>query len=185
MIAARQHGSSKGVNIGLLGGSFDPPHLGHVHITHQALKGFGLHQVWWLVSPRNPLKSIDPVALETRLYECQKIIQNPRVIVSDIEGRLRTQSTAGTLRKLLILYPKIRFVWLMGADNLVNFHKWDQWTWIMESVPVGVMARPGEQVKAGLSRTALRYQKFRLKAADAGSLPFSKAPIWCPAFLRV
>ena len=125
-----------------------------------------------------PLKSKSLLSLDTRINECRKIIQNPKVFVSDIESRLSTYFTVETLRKLYRLYPGVRFIWLMGADNLVNFHKWDEWTWIMENIPVGVMARPGEQVRAGLSQTAKRYQKFRVKASQAAAIPFMTAPAW-------
>ena len=164
--------------IGLLGGSFDPPHLGHVHITNRALQAFGLNKIWWLVSPGNPLKAKGPVAIVKRVKECRKIIQHPKVIVSDIETRLNTHFTSETLRKIYILYPGVRFVWLMGADNLSNFHNWEDWTWIMENIPVGIMARPGEQVKAGLSQTAFRYRRYRVKPNNALSIPFMKAPAW-------
>jgi len=164
--------------IGLLGGSFDPPHKGHVHITNQALKAFGLNKIWWLVSPRNPLKSENPASIAKRIMECKKIINHPKVLVSDIETRLKTRFTADTLKKLYQLYPNIRFIWLMGADNLGNFHQWEDWTWIMENIPVGIMARPGEQVKAGLSLAATRYKKFRIHASTAASLPFRHAPAW-------
>lgn len=168
----------KGVTVGLLGGSFDPPHSGHVHITNQALKAFGLNKIWWLVSPQNPLKENEPSSIVRRVNECKKIIQHPKVLVSDIESHLDTHVTAQTLRKLYILYPGVRFVWLMGADNLSNFHNWQEWTWIIENIPVGIMARPGDQVKAGLSRTALRYRRYRVKSYNALALPFMRAPAW-------
>lgn len=167
-----------GTTVGLLGGSFDPPHSGHVHITNQAFQAFGLHRIWWLVSPQNPLKDKKPSSLALRVNKCKNIVQHPKVFVSDIEGRLNTHVTAQTLRKLYLLYPGVRFVWLMGADNLSNFHNWEEWTWIMENIPIGIMARPGEQVKAGLSQTALRYRRFRVKSYNAAALPFMRAPAW-------
>ena len=167
-----------GNTVGLLGGSFDPPHSGHVHITNQALQAFGLHRIWWLVSPQNPLKDKKPSSLALRVNKCKNIVQHPKVFVSDIEGRLNTHVTAQTLRKLYLLYPGVRFVWLMGADNLSNFHNWEEWTWIMENIPLGIMARPGEQIKAGLSQTALRYRRFRVKSYNAPAIPFMKAPAW-------
>ena len=178
MLTAKQQAMLQGTTIGLLGGSFNPPHAGHVHITHQALQTFGLHKVWWLLSPGNPLKLKSPVSADIRLFECRRIMENPKVSVLDIEYKFNTYFTAQTLRKLFDYYPGVRFVWLMGADNLVNFHKWEQWTWIMENIPVGVMARPGEQVRAGLSQTAKRYQKFRVKPSDAAAIPFMTAPAW-------
>mgnify|MGYP001965991848 CR=1 FL=1 len=178
MLAAKRHMITGCKTIGLLGGSFNPPHMGHVHITNQALKSFQLQKVCWLVSPGNPLKLKSAVSVDKRVNQCRNIVHNPYIEISDIENKLNTCFTAETLRKLFVIYPEVRFVWLMGADNLVNFHKWDQWTWIMENIPVGVMARPGEQVKAGLSKAAVRYRKFRVKASDAATIPFLTAPAW-------
>ena len=168
----------KGITVGLLGGSFDPPHSGHVHITNQAFQAFGLNKIWWLVSPRNPLKAQEPSSLEKRIKECKKIIQHPKVLVSDIEAQFNSHCTAKTIRKLYILYPGIRFVWLMGADNLLNFHNWKEWAWIMENIPVGIMARPDNKVKAALSPAALRYRRFRVKPNNALAIPFMRAPAW-------
>ena len=167
-----------GTTVGLLGGSFNPPHIGHVHITEQALKAFRLQNIWWLVSPGNPLKEKYPGSVDSRINQCRKIMQNPKVFISDIERQLDTRFTAETLRKLFRLYPGVRFIWLMGADNLSNFHKWDEWTWIMENIPVGVMARPRRLLRAGLSRTAYRYMKYRVKQTSAAAVPFMEPPAW-------
>ncbi len=164
--------------IGLLGGSFDPPHAGHVHITRQALQTFGFSKIWWLVSPGNPLKKIGPVKFTKRYQACSSIISNPLVCITDIELRLGSKFTADTLRKLTAIYPGVRFVWLMGADNLVNFHLWDNWDWIIQNFPIGVMARPGEQIKAGLSPAAIKYRKFRIPTYHASKLSYYSAPAW-------
>ena len=176
--AAKQRRKFDSTTIGLLGGSFNPPHVGHVHITHQALRAFGFNKIWWLVTPGNPLKTKRPVSIEMRVKECKRINQSPKVVISDIENDLNSYFTADTLRKLFLVYPNIRFVWLMGADNLTNFHKWDKWTWIMENIPVGVLARPGEQIKAGSSKTAFRYRKYRIKPSQAAAMPFIQPPAW-------
>ncbi|MEL6680794.1 MAG: nicotinate-nucleotide adenylyltransferase, partial [Pseudomonadota bacterium] len=138
-----------GMRIGLLGGSFDPPHGGHVHITRFALKRFHLDRVWWMVSPGNPLKAEGPAALDRRMAASARIMRHPRVVITDVERRLGTRYTAETLAALQQRYPGVRFVWLMGADNLAGFHRWDRWPDIMRSVPVGVLARPGEQIAEG------------------------------------
>ena len=164
-----------GQTIGLLGGSFDPPHLGHVHITKQALKRFRLDRVWWLVSPGNPLKADAPASLERRMAACRVIMQNPRVEISDIEARLGTRYTADTLRELQRLYPRVKFTWLMGADNLAGFHKWQEWQWIAQNVRIGVMARPGEQLRAGLSPMVRQFARYRV---PAGALARHEAPAW-------
>ena len=119
--------ATDGMRIGLLGGSFDPPHAGHVHITRQALRRFGLDRVWWLVSPGNPLKVDGPAPIEKRIAACQEIMQHPKVLVTDIEVQLETRFTADTIEKLQGIYPNVNFVWLMGADNLASVHKWGRW----------------------------------------------------------
>jgi len=165
--------------IGLLGGSFDPPHAGHAHITREALKRFGLDQVWWLVSPGNPLKAEGPAPLEKRMAAARAIMDHPRVRISDFEARAGTRYTAETLRALIARYPGVRFVWLMGADNLAQFHLWQDWRWIMEHVAVGVLARPGERISARLSPAANRYERFRLRPGQAKLLGRRKPPVWC------
>lgn len=166
------------MRIGLLGGSFDPPHAGHVHITRWALRSFALDRVWWLVSPGNPLKSRGPAPIDRRMAAARALVSHPRVVVSDLERRLGTRYTAQTLRRLQALYPGVHFVWLMGADNLAGFHHWDRWQDILNRVPVGVMARPGEQLHAGLSPAAQRFRLARVPSRAAGALPLMQAPAW-------
>lgn len=168
-----------GQRIGLLGGSFDPPHAGHVHITRAALKRFRLDQVWWLVSPGNPLKTQGPAPLAQRMAACEALIDTPRVRVTDIEARMGTRYTAETLTALFHRYPGTRFVWLMGADNLAQFHAWERWNWIMQNVPVGVIARPGERVAARMSKAAKRYARFRLSGRQSRLLADCEPPVWC------
>lgn len=156
--------AAPGQRIGLLGGSFDPAHAGHVHITLWALRALGLDQVWWLVSPGNPLKPRGPAEMARRVAAARKIMDHPRVAITDIEARLGSRYTADTLEALIRRYPGVRFVWLMGADNLAGFHRWERWDEIMAQVPVGVMARPGEQLRAGLSPAARRFAGRRVPA---------------------
>lgn len=166
------------MSIGLLGGSFDPPHAGHVHVSKWALRAFGLDRVWWLVSPGNPLKANAPADMTRRLAAGRAIMRHPRVEVTDIEARMGTRYTAETLAGLRRRYPGVRFVWLMGADNLRGFHRWDRWDQIMAGVPVGVLARPGEQLRAGLSPAAQRFARWRLPATQARALPWREPPCW-------
>ncbi|WP_223877725.1 nicotinate-nucleotide adenylyltransferase [Histidinibacterium aquaticum] len=168
-----------GQRIGLLGGSFDPPHAGHLHITREALKRFGLTHVWWLVSPGNPLKPQGPAPLERRIAAARALIDHPRVHVTGIEARLGTRYTAETLAALHRLCPEARFIWLMGADNLVQFHRWQTWREIAESVPVGVLARPGTRIAARLSPAARIYRHARIPARQSQSLSRAEAPAWC------
>jgi nicotinate-nucleotide adenylyltransferase len=167
-----------GQRIGLLGGSFDPAHEGHVHITRAALARFGLDRVWWLVSPGNPLKPHGPAPLERRMAAARRIMRHPRVVVTDIEARIGTRYTAETLRWLIAHAPGVRFVWLMGADNLAQFHRWQEWESILQMVPVGVLARPGEQIAAQLSKAGRIYRGARLPQSAAHLLGRSEPPVW-------
>ncbi|MEM7490016.1 MAG: nicotinate-nucleotide adenylyltransferase [Pseudomonadota bacterium] len=169
--------------VGLLGGSFDPAHGGHVHITHEALKRFGLDRVWWLVSPGNPLKARGPAALDRRMARARALMRHPRVTVTDVEARLGTRFTAETLAALRARYPGVRFVWLMGADNLARFHLWQDWRGIMTSVPVGVLARPGERIAARTSPAAQAFRRFKVPAVAAHGLGRMDPPAW--AFVNV
>jgi nicotinate-nucleotide adenylyltransferase len=169
--------ASKGMVIGLLGGSFDPAHEGHVHLTREAIARMGLDQVWWLVSPGNPLKARQPAPMAERLARARAIMPDPKVVITDLEARLGTRATIDTLTKLKAIYPGVHFVWLMGADNLVQFHKWNRWRDILRLVPVGVLARPGSGVAARMSVAA---RAFRVHQVDRGETLRNKAaPAWC------
>ncbi|MEM1129992.1 MAG: nicotinate-nucleotide adenylyltransferase [Pseudomonadota bacterium] len=168
-----------GQAIGILGGSFDPPHAGHVHITREALRRFGLDRVWWLVTPGNPLKENGPAPLSLRIDAAQAIMQDPRVTVTGLEARLGTRYTAETLARLLCLYPGVRFTWLMGADNLADIHRWENWPSIFASVPVGVLARPGDPVWARTAHAARLHRRDRMPAAQSHLLARAVPPAWC------
>lgn len=160
----------RGQRVGLLGGSFDPPHAGHVHVTLRALRALGLDRVWWLVSPGNPLKRRGPAAMARRVGAARRLMRHPRVDVTDIERRLGSRYTADTLARLSVAYPGVRFVWLMGADNLAEFHRWDRWDWIARNFSIAAFARPGEQLRAGLSPMATRFAHRRVSPGAARSL---------------
>jgi nicotinate-nucleotide adenylyltransferase len=170
--------ASPGQTVGLLGGSFDPAHGGHLHLTREALKRLRLDQVWWLVSPGNPLKAEGPAPMDRRMAQARALVHDPRVTVTDIEARLGTRYTAATLEALQRLYPQVRFVWLMGADNLRQFHLWDRWDWIMHQVPVAVFARPGSRTLARLSPAAARFRFARHREAAAEVLARQNPPAW-------
>lgn len=165
--------------IGLLGGSFDPPHEGHLHISEEALKRFNLDRIWWLVTPVNPLKSRGPAPLDHRLKACEKLLQHPRIEATDFERHSGTRYTAQTLQALFKTYPRTRFIWLMGADNLADFHRWDSWKWIMENVPVGVLARPGQRTAARISPAAKRFEFARISGKESHQLAHADSPAWC------
>lgn len=168
-----------GMTVGLLGGSFDPPHRGHAHLTREALKRFGLDRVWWLVTPGNPLKAHGPAPLAQRLAAARAMMDHPRVVITDLERALGTRYTAETLERLQSAYPGVRFVWLMGADNLADFHRWDRWQSIMAHVPVGVIARPGQRIAARTSPAAARFERYRLRGREAARLAGATPPRWC------
>jgi len=167
------------MTIGLLGGSFDPAHEGHAHITREALKRFGLDRVWWLVSPGNPLKSRGPAPLAGRMAQAHTVMQHPKVEVSDIESHLGTRATVDTLAALRRIYPGVRFVWLMGADNLAQFHLWQDWQKVMDTVPVGVLARPGQRISARMSPVARIYARYRISGLASHLLARAGPPAWC------
>lgn len=168
--------ATKGMVVGLLGGSFDPAHEGHAHITREALKRMGLDQVWWLVTPGNPLKARQPAPLADRIARARAVMRDPRVKITSLEAALGTRATADTIARLRVIYPGVTFVWLMGADNLVQFHRWGRWRDILRSVAVGVLARPGAGVQA---RTSVAARAFRVHQVDRGeNLRGRKAPVW-------
>jgi nicotinate-nucleotide adenylyltransferase len=163
--------------VGLLGGSFDPAHEGHAHITREALKRIGVDRVWWLVSPGNPLKPRAPAPLAERMARARAVLGgDPRVVVTDLEARLGTRATADTLARLRALYPGVSFVWLMGSDNLIQFHRWGRWRQILAMVPVGVLARPGAGVAARTSRAARIYRGCAVRRGEA--LAGRAPPAW-------
>jgi nicotinate-nucleotide adenylyltransferase len=167
-----------GQRVGLLGGSFDPAHEGHLLITERALKALRLDAVWWLVSPGNPLKTEAPAPIERRVAAARRLVRDRRVVVTDIEARIGTRYTAETLTGLRRRYPGVRFVWLMGSDSLAGFHRWDRWQSILAMVPVAVLARPGQQLKAGLSPAARAYARWRVPQRSAAALADMRPPAW-------
>ena len=155
-----------GLRIGLLGGSFNPAHDGHLHASLTALKMLQLDYVWWLVSPGNPLKPQTGMApFAQRLAQARKIaVPHKRIIVTGVESALGTRYTVDTLAALQKRFPQIRFVWLMGSDNLVQFSRWRRWNKIMARMPVAVIARPGTVLRALASKPALCFARYRVLA---------------------
>jgi nicotinate-nucleotide adenylyltransferase len=153
------------LRIGLLGGSFNPAHQGHMHVSKAALRALGLDYIWWLVSPQNPLKSKHAMGpLERRVTIASKLAQHPRVIVTVIENELGTIYTADTLKALLRRFPAAHFVWLMGSDNLVQIPHWRDWRTIFAMMPVAVVSRPGTALKALTGKAAQIFTKARAPA---------------------
>ncbi len=169
------------LKVGLLGGSFNPAHAGHRHISLIALRRLGLDRVWWLVSPQNPLKpEVGMASLERRLAAAREIAAHPRIHVGDIERRLGTRFTVDTLRALARRYPGYRFVWLMGADNLVQLPKWRNWTGFMSLVPVAIFDRAPYSYDALAGQAARRFGGCRVRTPRM--LIRMRPPAWC--FLR-
>jgi nicotinate-nucleotide adenylyltransferase len=165
--------------VGLLGGSFNPAHGGHLHISLEALKRLDLDEVWWLVSPQNPLKPRAGMAtLENRLAGARALARHPRIRVSDIERRLGTLYTADTLAALKRRFPRIRFVWLMGADNLIQIVRWERWRNIFELLPIAVFARPSYSLPSLSGPAARRYARRRIPLRDARRLADTAPPAW-------
>ena len=150
---------------GLLGGSFNPAHGAHRKITLFALEALGLDEVWWLVSPGNPLKPTAGMApLTTRVRSARAMARRAPIRVTAIERELATRFTVDTLRALKRRYPERRFVWLMGADNLAQFHRWKDWRAIARSMPIAVIARPGYDAQALASPAMAWLRRYRLPA---------------------
>lgn len=168
-----------GLRIGLLGGSFNPAHDGHRLASLTALRKLGLDQVWWLVTLGNPLKDNRELPSQaTRIAEAHEVARHPCITVTGIEARLGTRFTAETLGALKQRCPGVRFVWLMGSDNLAQFHRWQNWRGIARTMPIGVIDRPGTTHKAVHSRAALALARWRLDESDGLLLPTKKAPAW-------
>ncbi len=167
-----------GMRLGLFGGSFDPPHAGHVAVTEAGLRALGLDQVWWLVSPHNPLKPTAPADLAARLAAARAVTANPRIRVTGIEAALGTTYTADTLRRLLPRLGGTHPVWMMGADSLATFHRWRAWQAIAATIPIAVFNRPGWALRALSSPAAHALRASRLDAGDARLLPAAPAPAW-------
>jgi nicotinate (nicotinamide) nucleotide adenylyltransferase/ribosome silencing factor RsfS/YbeB/iojap len=169
-----------GRRIGILGGSFNPAHGGHLHVTLTALKRLALDEVWWLVSPQNPLKPVAGMApLAARMESARRVARgHPRIVVSDVENRLGCRYTADTVKTLRRRFPRLRFVWLMGGDNLVQIRYWQRWTEIFGTLPIAVFDRPSYSSRALASLAATRFAHQRVSPAAARRLAEMPPPAW-------
>jgi nicotinate-nucleotide adenylyltransferase len=155
---------TRGLRIGLLGGSFNPAHEGHLHVSAAGLKSLGLDYVWWLVAPQNPLKPTAGMApLDDRVAAARALVRDPRIRVTDIEAGLGTRYTIDTLTALKRRFPGARFVWLMGSDNLESFSRWRRWADIAQLVPIAVVLRPGATLAPLRAKAVQRFALARLK----------------------
>ncbi|ODN72540.1 nicotinate-nucleotide adenylyltransferase [Methylobrevis pamukkalensis] len=168
-----------GLRVGLFGGSFDPPHAGHLHVAATALRRLGLDRVWWLVTPGNPLKATGGLpAPETRMAAARRLARDPRMIVTDVETRLGTRYTIDLVRRLTRLRPGVRFVLVIGADNWATIHRWGHWQEICQTLPIAVVDRPGASLRALAAPAARRYAARRIASDAAAGLADAKAPAW-------
>lgn len=167
------------LKVGLMGGSFNPAHDGHRHVAETAIKHLGLDEVWWLVSPQNPLKPrYDMAPFAERLASARKVARHPRIRVKDIELHLGTHYTADTLVALHRRCPHMSFVWIMGADNLTSFHRWERWSLICHTAVIAVFDRPSYSLRALASRAAKRFARARVPERASKTLVSRRPPAW-------
>ncbi len=173
------HLPPSGARIGLLGGSFNPAHEAHLQISLSALRRLGLDEVWWLVSPLNPLKSANDMApLPARLEEARHLARHPRIRVCALEVLFGTRYSLDTLRALRARFPRVKFVWLIGADNLRDLDKWDRWQQILNESAVAVFDRPTYALRALAGRAARRFAAHRIAEKQARQVVFRRPPAW-------
>ncbi|GAB4233749.1 MAG: nicotinate-nucleotide adenylyltransferase [Methyloligellaceae bacterium] len=172
--------AAPGMRIGLLGGSFNPAHAGHLHISRRALARLALDQLWWLVTPGNPLKPRSDLApLSTRLAQAARLARHPRIRVIGFEARRPDAFTVNSLHFLKQRYRATHFVWVMGADALAGFHRWRRWRTIFRLCPIAVMDRPGYRFAAIASQAAHYAARYRVDESDAPGLALLQPPAWC------
>ena len=178
MTAGKTEYLGRGMRVGLYGGTFDPPHSGHLHVARTAMRRLDLDRVWWLVSPQNPLKSRQADDYARRLAGVAQLASGPGMVVSDIETRLGINRTVDLARYLSTRHPDVHFVWVMGADNLAGFHRWAEWREVFETLPIAVVSRPQDAIRARLSTAASLYSGSRIRESEACRLPLAPAPAW-------
>jgi nicotinate-nucleotide adenylyltransferase len=170
---------SNGMRIGLLGGSFNPPHLAHRAISLFAIKRLKLDRVWWLVTPGNPLKENGGLHdLDARAEAARKMADDPRIDISCLESVIGTRYTVDTVSYLRRRASGLRFVWIMGADNLAQFHRWQNWRRIASEMPIAVIDRPPQSFRALAAPAAQALARYRLPENQAGRLADQRAPAW-------
>ena len=170
---------TNGMRIGLLGGSFNPPHVAHRAISLFAIKRLKLDRVWWLVTPGNPLKDQGGLHdLNARREAARKMANDPRIDVSCLESVIGTRYTIDTISYLRRRASGLRFVWIMGADNLAQFHRWQNWRRIASEVPIAVIDRPPQSFRALAAPAAQALARYRLPENQAGRLADQRAPAW-------
>ena len=164
--------------IGLLGGSFDPPHKGHLFISLEAKKILKLDEVWWLVTPKNPLKISEPASYVERVNNCKNITRNFPIKIQEIEKNIQSDYSYKTINYILKHYNSIKFFWLMGADNLINFHKWEKWQKIFNNMSIVIFRRHGYNTKALKSIASQKFKSSRIINSNTNLDNFTVTPSW-------
>ena len=164
--------------IGLLGGSFDPPHKGHIYISIEAKKLLQINEIWWLVTPQNPLKISEPATYQERITNCKEISKDKPILIKEIEKKINSKYTYQTLDYLLNHYINIKFFWIMGADNLINFHKWQKWRQIFKEISIVVFKRHGYNIEALKSIASRTFANYRINSLQINKNHFNKLPSW-------
>ena len=164
--------------IGLLGGSFDPPHKGHLFISLEAKKILKLDEVWWLVTPKNPLKISEPASYEERVDNCKNITRNFPIKIQEIEKKIHSDYSYKTINYILKHYNSIKFFWLMGADNLINFHKWEKWQKIFNNMSIVIFRRHGYNTKALKRIASQKFKSSRIINSNINLDNFTVTPSW-------
>jgi nicotinate-nucleotide adenylyltransferase len=168
-----------GMRIGLFGGTFDPPHEAHLAVSLLALKRLNLDRVWWLVTPGNPLKDTRGLQpLPQRMAAARALTRDPRIAITGLEAVINTRYTYDTLRFLMRRCRGVRFVWIMGADNLRSFHRWQRWRASADLMPMAIVDRPGPSLYASASVAAQALARFRISDSEAATLPDRRPPAW-------
>ena len=165
--------------VGLLGGSFSPPHQGHIHISEVALRMFNLGKIYWVYAKQNPLKKFGPYSLEDRFQETKKLVKNPNIKLSPIEVMNNFNYSFQLLKFLIEGNRHVNFIWVMGEDNIIHFHLWKNWQWIANNVKIAVIARGNNRSLVNSSPFAIKYRDYRLKGRQSAQLQYLKPPIWC------
>jgi len=169
-----------GLSIGLFGGSFNPAHAGHMHVAETGLRALGLNQIWWMVSPQNPLKPRQP-SYESRVATVEQLGLPYQMRISHMEMDFGTQYTVDTLTCARAHWPRTQFVFLMGADNFLQLPKWRNWKTIMDSVPIAIIARPSKNnraIRSRLGKAAQIYRHARIDENQSDTLKYYDAPAW-------
>ena len=165
-------------SVGLLGGSFDPPHKGHLYISLEARKLLKLSEIWWLVTPQNPLKINKPATYNERIKNCKLLTKGQPIKIKEIEKEISSKYSYQSINYIQNHYKNIKFYWLMGADNLINFHRWQHWKTIFNDISIVVFKRHGYNNKALNSKAAKTFSQYKITNNPIEQIYFSQFPSW-------